>query len=146
MNASAPEMLIEKLPPAVYPPIARAARVSGQVQISLTLHPDGTIASAEVLSGPVLLRQAALEAVKQTHFECKNCSSDLTGFTLAYRFELVDGTPCSAPYDSYPRMTYAENSITVQQDVPWLCDPAGTVSKIRIRSAKCLYLWKCGQH
>jgi TonB family protein len=144
-DASEPALLIEKLPPAAYPPIARAARVWGEVQISLQIRSDGTVSSAEAVGGPPMLRQAAMDAVKQARFECKNCNSDLIPFTLTYRYEFAPGVPCSPRDNSYPRITSSQVTITVQDQPVWLCDPGGSVSK-RVRSAKCLYLWKCGQH
>lgn len=56
-------MLIYKNEP-VYPPIARAARVSGTVVLKTTISKDGSIESLEVLSGPPMLQGAALDAVK----------------------------------------------------------------------------------
>jgi TonB family protein len=52
----------------VYPPIAAAARIEGEVQISVLIEANGSIASERVLSGPAMLQQAALEAVKKWQF------------------------------------------------------------------------------
>jgi len=49
----------------VYPPIAKAARVSGTVVLQATLSKQGAIENLRVISGPPLLQQAALDAVKQ---------------------------------------------------------------------------------
>lgn len=141
-GAAPPKLIITKLPPAVYPPIARAARVWGEVQVSLKLRADGTIASAEATSGPPMLRQPALGSVKQTQFQCKYCDSEVTAFTLTYKYEFVPGIPCSPHDDSYPRIAQSQNTITVKEQPVWLCDPGGYVSK---RSLKCLYLWRCGR-
>jgi protein TonB len=56
-------MLIEHTPP-VYPPIAKAARVSGTVVLQALIGKDGGIESLHVVSGPAMLQQAALDAVK----------------------------------------------------------------------------------
>jgi TonB family protein len=48
----------------VYPPIARAAAVSGTVIIDATLAADGTVRDARVLRSQPLLDQAALDAVR----------------------------------------------------------------------------------
>ena len=56
-------MLLVKTNP-VYPPIARAASVSGTVVLQATISKTGTIENLRVVSGPPLLQQAALEAVK----------------------------------------------------------------------------------
>jgi TonB family protein len=139
----APVLVIANLPPATYPPIARAARVEGSVEISIQLRMDGTVSSAEAVSGPPMLRQAAIDAVNQTRFECKDCKGGLTAFSFTYKFEFIPGPPCSPHDDSYPRIAQSQNTITVQEQPVWLCDPASDVTKIR--SARCFYLWKCGR-
>src|SRR5580698_9034843 len=64
---------ISKLPPAIYPPIALAAHVSGDVVLKIALRPDDVIDSVEVVSGPPMLRQTAIESIKQAEFECAKC-------------------------------------------------------------------------
>jgi protein TonB len=56
-------MLIQRTPP-VYPPIAKTARVSGTVVLQATISKTGTIEGLHVISGPEMLRQAALDAVR----------------------------------------------------------------------------------
>jgi protein TonB len=56
-------MLLQKTPP-VYPPIAKAARVSGVVVLQATISKTGSIEGLHVVSGPAMLQQAALDAVK----------------------------------------------------------------------------------
>ena len=56
-------LLIQKTTP-VYPPIAKAARVSGTVVLQATISKSGTIENLRVVSGPAMLQQAALDAVK----------------------------------------------------------------------------------
>jgi periplasmic protein TonB len=55
---------IQRVPPA-YPPIARAARVSGTVELLGVLGTDGRIHEIKVLSGSPLLVKAAVDAVMQ---------------------------------------------------------------------------------
>jgi TonB family protein len=49
----------------VYPPLAKMARQQGTVKFQATIGKDGTMEDLNVLSGPPLLIQAAMEAVKQ---------------------------------------------------------------------------------
>ncbi len=56
-------MLIQKTQP-IYPPIAKAARVSGTVVLQATISKTGTIENLQVVSGPAMLQQAALDAVR----------------------------------------------------------------------------------
>jgi len=52
-------------PQPIYPQIAKSARISGTVELSAIIGEDGHIQSLNVVSGHPLLRQAALDAVKQ---------------------------------------------------------------------------------
>jgi protein TonB len=56
-------MLIRKTPP-VYPPIAKAARVSGTVELQATTSNIGSVQNLRVASGPEMLQQAAVDAVR----------------------------------------------------------------------------------
>jgi periplasmic protein TonB len=60
-------MLISKAMPK-YPPIAVSARASGTVVLQATISRGGTIENLRVVSGPALLQQAALDAVKQWRY------------------------------------------------------------------------------
>ncbi len=52
-----------------YPPIAKAARASGAVQIQVTISEEGRVIEAAVISGHPLLRDAALQAARQWVFK-----------------------------------------------------------------------------
>ena len=56
-------MLTHRTQP-VYPPIAKSARVQGTVVLQATISKSGSVDNIRVVSGPVMLRQAALDAVK----------------------------------------------------------------------------------
>jgi len=60
-------MLIYKVIPT-YPAIAQAIRTSGTVDLQATISRTGTIENLRVMSGPAILRQAALDAVKQWRY------------------------------------------------------------------------------
>jgi hypothetical protein len=34
--------------------------------------------------------------------------------------------------------------VTITEQNVLMCDPAAVIESVRFRSAKCLYLWKCG--
>jgi TonB family protein len=55
--------LLQKTEP-LYPPIAKAARVSGTVVLQATISKTGSIKALSVLSGPDMLKQASIDAVK----------------------------------------------------------------------------------
>ena len=61
-------LLIQKTTP-IYPPIAKEAHVSGMVEIQATISKMGTIKDMHVVSGPVMLRQSALDAVRTWRYK-----------------------------------------------------------------------------
>jgi protein TonB len=53
----------------IYPPIARAAHISGTIVLAATISKSGTIEDLHVLSGPLMLRQSALDAVQHWRYQ-----------------------------------------------------------------------------
>jgi protein TonB len=68
-------MLIVKTPP-VYPSIAKAARVSGIVELHATISKNGTIKDLHVVNGPAMLRQAAFDAVRNWRYKPYKLSNE----------------------------------------------------------------------
>jgi protein TonB len=60
-------MLLNKTQPT-YPPIAKAARVSGTVVLRATISKSGTIENLQVVSGPAMLQSAATDAVRSWRY------------------------------------------------------------------------------
>jgi TonB family protein len=56
-------LLVQKTP-VEYPAVAKAARVQGTVILQGRIATDGTIAELKVISGPLMLQQAAIDAVQ----------------------------------------------------------------------------------
>ena len=52
-----------------YPPLARQTRISGTVRLHAIIGKDGSVQSLTLESGHPLLVQAALDAVKQWHYQ-----------------------------------------------------------------------------
>lgn len=123
VTTSETRVALTNLSSPVYPPLARQARITGDVRIQLRIRKDGSVESAEVVSGPQMLKQAALESAQKSTFECEGSSSGVfvvgcwdavTSFTLIYTFGIrddLDGLDCTVT---------------------------------RARSRKCFYLWGCG--
>ncbi|HVO61074.1 MAG TPA: TonB family protein [Terriglobales bacterium] len=61
-------LLIKKIQPA-YPPLARQARIQGQVLLQAEISKDGTIQNLRLISGHPMLAPAAIEAVKQWRYK-----------------------------------------------------------------------------
>jgi TonB family protein len=60
--------LLRSVPP-VYPSMARNQRVTGNVEIDALIDENGSVSTMKVLSGPVLLRDAALESLKHWKYQ-----------------------------------------------------------------------------
>lgn len=60
--------LLKSVPP-VYPSNAKTQRVAGDVKIDALIDAAGNVSTTKILSGPVLLHQAAMVAVKQWKYQ-----------------------------------------------------------------------------
>jgi len=60
--------LVSSLPP-VYPQIAKTQRLSGDVKVDALIDENGRVTSMKVISGPVMLHQAAMDALKQWRYK-----------------------------------------------------------------------------
>ena len=70
--------LISKVAP-VYPAMAKAQHVSGNVTVDALIDASGKVTTTKIVSGPTLLQQAAMDALKQ----------------WKYRPAMLDGKPVS---------------------------------------------------
>jgi len=145
------EIELTKLSPPHYPLIARIARVTGHVVLMLGIRPNGSVASAIVVSGPELLKKSALESAQQSEYECRNCSDEQTWYRLVYSFEL-DPKDCAEEAEiskhsqkkrTYPIVIKSRDEVALSEEEMNICDPPSTLRLHKIRSWKCLYLWKC---
>jgi protein TonB len=59
--------VLRKVEP-LYPAIAKAARIQGSVQVQIDISETGAVTNVTLLSGPPLLREAAMRAAKQWLF------------------------------------------------------------------------------
>jgi TonB family protein len=98
---------IRKVQPP-YPPIAKAARASGAVQVQLLISETGEVIEAAVISGHPLLRDAAVQAARQWAFQ----PTELSGVPikvqgiLTFNFALNGEEPAPAPIArSIPKYT-----------------------------------------
>jgi len=61
-------MLVQRTTPS-YPAIAKTARVAGTVVLEATISKTGTIESVKAVSGPEMLRQSAVDAVRSWRYK-----------------------------------------------------------------------------
>jgi protein TonB len=60
--------LISSIPP-VYPALARNQHVSGDVRVDALIDANGRVTTMKVVSGPTLLHQAAMDALRQWKYQ-----------------------------------------------------------------------------
>lgn len=79
----------------VYPPIAKAARIQGTVDLEVRIGVTGKIESIKVVSGPAMLQQAAMDALKQwTYYPFeKDGKPAIAVGPVSLMFSLGGGTP-----------------------------------------------------
>ena len=145
------EVVLTTLSKPSYPPLARQTRIAGDVELMLDVKADGSVQSVDIVRGHPLLRQAALDNAQHSKFECRKCGEELTLLRLVYTFQLVGPEKCCIETKDHaddveldqlvPRVIQSQNHVTVVDQPVCLCDPAGTIEKVR--SLKCLYLWRC---
>lgn len=143
-------VVLTKLSDPIFPAIARTAHIYGDVVLDLEIRQDGSVESAVVVSGPPLLQRAALTSAQQSQFRCDGCSAEPTSYRLVYTFQLVDSDCCAegetkttdaGPPATYPQITQSQNHVTIVDQTVCLCDPR--VDIVKVRSVKCLFLWRC---
>jgi TonB family protein len=139
-------VVLAKLAPPVYPPLARGARITGDVKVLLAIRQDGSVESAELFSSHPVLAPAAIESAKKSQFECRECKEAVTAYQLTYTFERKDNGDCCTAYSQTPNVVQSQGHVTITSGTMCICDPSGEVTRVKARSARCLYLWRCGLH
>jgi TonB family protein len=105
-----------------YPPLARLANITGDVELKLEIRKDGSIQSASVVSGHPMLAQAALNSDQRSQFEYRGCEDAVTLGSVTYSFQIAasPGWPC--PETNGARVTQSGNHMIVTA-VPALVHP-----------------------
>ena len=65
VDAATLEQHVDHRVDPVYPPIAKAARISGKVVLEARIGTSGKVESVKVVSGPAMLQQSAINSLKQ---------------------------------------------------------------------------------
>lgn len=138
----------------IYPLIARTAYVQGNVEVAVVVGADGGVKSAVAMSGPELLKRAAIDSAEHSQFECSGCSRENNSIQILYTFVLEGDNTCDLSNarssvqtvaTNQPRAANETSHITVTTSPLMFCDPASDhASDVRRHSMKCLYLWRCG--
>lgn len=155
---SAPHIIFRRFSYPVYPPLARMSNIVGDVVLKVSVRTNNSVESLTAVSGDPMLIQAALESAKQSQFECQGCGSSTYSQSFTYSFrvspEKADpccctsrpGVPVTQPTTQVARF---ESHIMITGPplcvCPDKCSEAWAEAHSRFRSAKCLYLWRCGR-
>jgi TonB family protein len=86
------------LPELKYPPIAKIARVQGDVVVSFRQTPEGGTADVRPVSGPPMLQDIAVENVKAWHFAATTMAAGQV-HNVTFHFQL---DPPADGYDNQP--------------------------------------------
>lgn len=147
-SSPGPTVVLTKLSPPTYPPLARQARINGDVKVAVLVRRDGTVESVDWVSGHPMLRQAAVDSARQSSYMCRGCGEAATSYQLVYTFAVSEACrfgPNCEPMESHaPQVNQSEDKITLTVEPTCECDPSTTGVGVRVRAAKCLYMWKCG--
>jgi TonB family protein len=153
LDSVSSKVAVVALSPPIYSQMARVANIWGDVSVTLTIRPDGTVESAEAMTGNSMLRQAALDSARQTRFECRGCRTATKSYQMLYTFRMVESGDCcnalSVPptievqSPSLPSHEAWQTQVIITAEHSCICDPVVTITRKRVRSPKCLYLWKC---
>jgi TonB family protein len=115
------EAVLSKLFPPVYPRLAQQARIMGDVELTVHARRDGSVESAEVVSGHPMLKQASLDSAQQSQFECRLCGEATTPYSLTYQFRIT------------PRDPYCRGQAIAQNSCQGLSDGGGLVRQHRLQ-------------
>jgi TonB family protein len=88
-------LLLEKTPP-IYPPIARAARVSGTVILLVWVSREGSVSNAKVVNGPAMLQEAASACVMKWRYRPYIVNGSPSEFNTIVSLTFSLGSPDSA--------------------------------------------------
>ncbi len=141
-------VVITRLSP---PAFALGAVAEGEVdgEVALEIGKDGSVKSAEYVGGPTILEKASLDSARQSQFACGGCTADETPYTLTYAFlfQMVPGAPCACFQPArIANQSTAQQGTRIVTTVQYIPECDCVIGKIRkVRSGKCLYLWKCGR-
>lgn len=79
------------LPTPVYPDGARRMRVEGTVEVEVVIDENGKVVSAKAISGPVALRDSAVQAAQRARFTPSKLSGQAVQVSgrIIYNFKMA---------------------------------------------------------
>ncbi len=148
-QSTAEPVLVDQVAPA-YPPLAKTARVTGQVKVEFVVNNAGDVVSAIAVSGPPMLAPAAVDAVNAWKFRIPQRNS-LEDLHLATTFDYVIGSSDQQPvFDSFRHVTLTGVPVALDDYGARLCpsikkvQPLGTdenAALVELGRAQCYIDW-----
>lgn len=91
--------LVITSPQPIYPPIARAAKVSGSVVVRVVVSGEGTVTSTSIVSGPEMLRATTVDVARSWTFHPLIVGTHSAPFVadLTAKFRVENGTVAMRP-------------------------------------------------
>ncbi|HEY2499576.1 MAG TPA: energy transducer TonB [Candidatus Angelobacter sp.] len=137
-----PTLHWEEFQAPAYPQMARIANIYGKVEIQFIISEGGRVDIKSAMGHPILV-QAAVESIKLSKLSCEYCERVPTEFSVIYDF-IVRGSECGNSSLNTPPGVVLDtfNRVIISTDRFCLEDPGPVLMK-RIRSLRCLDLWRC---
>lgn len=116
----------------VYPPIAKAARVSGLVMGRLIFSPDGKVTDFEPVMGPPMLVASLKYQLSKWTPQTNATGVEPCQTLIVARFEFCEPQiPCEDNHSCSVEtgVSYEPSILRIQahSQIAWLCDPSGTI-------------------
>src|SRR5260221_4126945 len=89
-EALQPGVVLLNLSPPMYPPLARQARIMGDVKLYVHVRKDGSVESAELFSGHPMLVPTALQSARQSQFVCRGRGDEIRSYPITFTFGFLD--------------------------------------------------------
>jgi TonB family protein len=106
-----------------YPPIAKAALITGDIRVRVTIDGNGDVTRTEILSGHKLLNDASVAAARQWKFEPQLNTSEKRYVNITFRYTLM---PRCSDKGNHTPVFHSPFTAEIRQEKPWIiCDDCG---------------------
>jgi TonB family protein len=117
----------------IYPPIAKAAHVSGDVMLLITLEHDGSVSHAQMIRGPEMLKESAVTFVKgwkaNEYGGSRACPVTIR-YELGYSSCAVQESDHPLPAGEQSKRIDSQHYVVAAQGMT-ICDPGAVLGKRR---------------
>ena len=125
-----------------YPRNAQIAHIQGNIVLKFLLQPGNGIVVVKESTGHPLLLPAALESLKKSQLNCSDCGQQSQIFTVVFDFVVASHDCKDSEVPTHVTMDSPSHITVLAQSI---CTSDPVVYYRRIRSIRCLYLWKCAR-